>query len=362
MKTSCITVDSTVNTHRMNSRPPAIFKNLCALAVFFATAVTTFADTSVATDPVGFMTYTMAGAQDASTPTTTALCVPLQDPQTGTGAITGTITSVASDTISNSGASWTPGAFAVTGSPCFVRIKSGAAKGRTLLITGNTATDLTVNNQGIDLSIAGIAVNTDTYQIIAGDTLFSLFGSSTLPGTSDATADNVLYYNGSSWQTFYYNSTNNRWQQKGVSLNANNFVLRPDSGLLFLRRDTTSLTFSITGTVPTTDLGYVVNNVGSTFLANGFPSDTKLSVVGFNSLPNWAGSTDGSSADLVMFWNGSSWQRFYYNTINNRWQQVGLSLSANNFAIPAGKPVMISRTGVNTGYAIFQHTIPYLLN
>ena len=321
-----------------------------------------FAATSVATDPVGYMSYTVAAAIDASTPSTTALCIPLQDVVSGTGAITGQVTGISANTISNSAAGWSASAFAVTGAPCFVRIKSGAAKGLTLLITANSATDLTVDPQGMDLTTLGITPNTDTYQIIAGDTLLSLFGTNTLGGTSADTADNVMYYNGSAWQTFYYNTTNNRWQQKGIGISANNFVLRPDAGLLFVRRATTSLSFTVTGAIPTSDLRYLVNNSGSTFIANGFPTDTALSAVGYNNLPNWVSSPDGQSADLVMFWNGSSWQRFYYNSTNNRWQQVGLGINANNFTIPAGKPVVIARIGSTSGSALLAHTIPYVLN
>lgn len=346
----------------MKLSPPDRLKSFCAAALILG-AVTCFADgTTVATDPVGYINYTMAAAADTSTPTTTAFCVPLHDPEAGTGAVSGVVTAVNAGTISNSGANWTASAFASASAPCFVRIKSGAAKGRTLLITANSDTDLTVDNQGTDLTALGIVAGTDTYQIIAGDTLSSLFGTTTLAGTSAGNADNVMYYNGSAWQTFYYNSTNSRWQQKGLSFSANNFVLRPDAGILFVRRSTSPLSFVVTGTVPTGDLRYVVNNSGSTFLANGFPTDTKLSTVSFNVLPNWAGSTDGTSADLVMFWNGTAWQRFYYNTTNSRWQQVGLGLNANNFTIPAGQPVMISRTGSASGLAVFTHTIPYVLN
>ena len=341
---------------------PAVFRS--AVWLVFATAFATgiFAQSSVVTAPVGFVSYTIPAAVDSTTPTTTAICLPLHEAAAASGQLAGTITAVASGTISNSSAGWTSGALASAATPCFVRLSSGAAKGRTLFISANTSTDLTVDNQNTDLIAAGVVVG-DSYQIIAGDTLMSLFGTSTLSGTSEDAADNILYWNGASWQIFYFNSTNNRWQQKGLSLSANNFALRPDAGLLFVRRATTPLAFNLIGVVPTHDLRYEVANSGSTFLANGFPLDTTLKTLGYNSLQGWTGDgSNGQTADLVMFWNGASWQRFYYNTANNRWQQVGLSLSADNFTIPSGSPVMIARLGSASGNSTLVHPIPYSLN
>jgi hypothetical protein len=337
------------------------------LALTLAAAASASAQSSsgtATTDPVGYMTVTIPAATDPNVPTRTALCFPLHDPAGSevTGAVVGKITAISSGTISNSSAGWTSGAFSNAASPYFVRIMTGAAKGRTLQITANTATDLTVSNQGTDLSTLGIVsdpTNGDTYQILAGDTLNTFFGTTTLSGTSDTVADNIQYWNGSAWQTFYYNSTNNRWQPRGVNISSNNFVLRPDAAIIYVRRGLTALSYTFTGTVPTTNLQYVYNNRGNTYVANGFPVDTTLATLAYNTTPAWVSGTDGNVSDQVQYWNGSAWQRFYYNSANNRWQPVGVNISSNSFTIAAGKPVMIYKTGTNAGVSSLTQQITY---
>lgn len=342
------------------------------LAAGLASLSATFAQTTsgtATTDPVGYVTLTIPAG--STVPSQTAICLPLHSLATVGGQVTGTISSVTSGTISNSNAGWTAGSLSNAASPYFVRIKSGAAMGRTLQILSspsNTTTDLAVNNQGTDLTTLGIAVG-DSYEIIEGDTLKLLFGDPTTSGiqggANAASADNVQYWNGGVWQTFYFNTTNNRWQQSGInSVSADNFVIRPDAGLIYVRRATTGLTMTFTGSVPTTDLRYVIKSAGSTFVANGFPVDTTLAALGYNN-PGWVSkpSTDAASADQVLYWNGGVWQHFYFNSTNNRWQQVGInSVSANGFSIKAGQPVMIQKAGSTSGVATTVQSLPYSLN
>lgn len=341
------------------------FVLLLGAACFFS-EVSVLRSGAAVSPPVGYVTVEIPAAPNSTTPSRTVFSLQLHDPADVTGQEVGRITDVGANTISNSSAGWSAGALSVPSAPYFIRITSGAAEGRTFQISSsspNTATTLTVDNQGTDLTGLGITTgaNGDTYAIIPGDTLISAFGSDVLSGDSADVADNILYWNGVNWQTFYYHRSNNRWQQIGIGLSADHFVLRPDAGLMYVRRATSPLKFMFTGTVPTHDLQYVLRNGGKTFVANGFPVNTTLAAIAFDSVPGWEKNDDADAADQVLYWNGVNWQRFYYHKTNARWQQAGINLSANNFTIPAGSALMIARAGSATGVTTFLHDIPYNL-
>jgi uncharacterized protein (TIGR02597 family) len=325
-------------------------------------AATPFASAQNATTtPVGFMTFTVASGA------TTGFCIPLQDsvPADFTGSPNGKISGVTSNTITVDGAGWSPGALSVAAAPYFIRITSGSAQGRLFDIstsTQNTATVVTVNTQGSDLTTLGIqtGANGDTFQILPADTLNTLFGNSTFGGSSAASSDTVSRWTGASWQSFYFNTTNNRWQPSSGSTNASNIIVRPDSGYLFTRRGPTTLELTTVGTVPVTDAMIQVNNSGATYIANGFPADIGLDT--FKNLSGWVSSTSAATADQVSRFTGASWQSFYFNTTNNRWQLASNNANASSVKITAGTPVLINRVGSASGSQFLDQAIPYTLN
>jgi hypothetical protein len=312
------------------------------------------------TTPVGFMTFTVASGA------TRGFCIPLQDalPADFVGASNGRISSLTANSFTVSSAGWNAGALSTAASPFFIRITSGLAEGRLFDIstaTPNTSTTLTVNTQGSDLTTLGIqtGANGDTFQILPADTLNTLFGNTTFGGASANAADTVSRWSGSAWQTFYYNSTNNRWQLSTSSNSANNVILRPDAGYLFTRRGPTTIELTTVGTVPTTDAQIQVNNSGSTFIANGFPSDISINV--FRNLPGWVSTNSASTSDRVSRFNGAGWQSFYFNSTNNQWQLSTSSSNASAVMISAGTPVMVNRVGSATGSQFLDQSIPYNL-
>jgi len=216
------------------------------------------AQTQVVTIPEGFITLSIPAASGASTPSVTPICLPLHDIFQSAGASRGTISALTSTTLTDSGAGWTAGALSNASTPCFIQMTSGAALGRTLQILttpANTATTVTVNNQGTDLTTIGIAAG-DKYQIISGDTLSGIFGTSAqsgiLAGTSADAADNVQVWNGTAWQIFYYNSTNNRWQQKGINVSANSFSIPAGKPFMVSKLGSSSGTQTLVQSLPYT--------------------------------------------------------------------------------------------------------------
>lgn len=301
--------------------------------------------------PVGSMSVVVPSGQ------TRSMALPLSHYSAGVGAVTGTIDSVGSNYIDVSGANWPAGGYSNPANPYYLRITSGNAAGRVMLVstTANTSTRLFLNNDGVSLSLSGGPVNGDTYELVLADTLGALFGSSMLQGGSDpSTADKVQVWTGADWLVFYYNTVRSRWERNidvATSPSRDNFILRPDRGLMITRSAATELKFYITGCVQDIAPQYFHARPGVSFLTDGVPAALTLGTLDLqNRVTGWLQGTDGASAitnaDLVQVWSGASWLTFYYNSSNGRWQtntDTGTSPSRNSYVIPAGRPFMIRR-------------------
>ena len=127
--------------------------------------------------------------------------------------------------------------------PYFVKFLTGYQAGRVLLVKANTATSLTLDitdhtSQSVPLDATGFTVSTggniplsgggnapaDTFEVFTGETLASLFGSTTQtlilnPGSSAFAADVVGLYNPSlsRFVSYYFNNSTNAgfWEQAG---------------------------------------------------------------------------------------------------------------------------------------------------
>jgi hypothetical protein len=343
--------------------PPLLSRFGFCLITLGVSSVAAYAQTSVVTTPAGFVTLKIPAAHSSTVTSQTAISFPLQELASAPGAIKGRITAVTASTISNSSAGWQTGAFSQPATPFFVRITSGTARGRTLQIstsTPNSNSTLTVNNEGTDLTGLGIQTGAsgDTYEIIHGETLSTLFSSFAMSGVSSETADNVIIWTGDTWQRFYLDAVDGRWEPKGINTDASNYVIRPDAGILYERRGASSLSLLVPGRAPTTDLKYMVGNSSSTFVANGFPVARKLVDHNFHSMPGWVANSNYRVADQLMVWSGAVWQRFFFDPVDNRWEPVGVNFNANHFTPPVGRPFMIQKAGAVSGFSVFNHQMP----
>lgn len=348
--------------------PHSYVRALFAASLIAACSGNSPAQTTVATVPEGFMNFTIP-AGSATTPSVFTFSLPLTLPAPANfvGKAAGTISSVTATTISNTTAAWAAGALSQAVSPYFIRIKTGAAVGRTLLISTtagqeNTSTTVTVDNQGTPLDGLGIVAG-DAYEVFPADTLFSLFGSDIQGGTSAATADVVRLQSGGSWNEYYYNSTVAQWRLGSIPVSQNNVVIRPDSGIIFYRKGTTPLALTLTGRVPSTDLQLVLNEVGSTFTA-GFPVDTLLSQSDFNSMPTWVNNTGSvTNADKVDIFVNGSWNSYNYNQAAGQWRLGSVPVNVGpSVTISAGAPAIIESPTGTAGLKVWRRTLPYTLS
>lgn len=308
----------------------------------------THAATTVATDPVGFVTLSVTAGK------TKAVAPPLTNALVYHGAVTGS--SVGASTITTTGAGWTSNAYGPYASnPNVVRFTSGALAGQVFHISSNTNDTLTVT----DFTTAP-QLN-DQYDIVPVDTLASLFGTNAATAgfvtNSDVNqADQILIRGTSGWLTYYNDGT--KWLRSGTgSSSQNNVGLSPDRGFLLYRRGATDLKLTFLGNASV--VSPVAKAPGSkiTLVSNQLPVATSLSKLGFQGQPNWVNGTDPASCDVVQLRGSTGWLSYFYD--GSKWLRVGSS-QAQDPAIAEGTSVLVVRYGA--GDVFDNQTLPYNLS
>jgi len=361
---------------------------LFAVATSFALAYAN-AQTTVATDPVGFVTVNI-NPGTATTKRPTFFSIPLQEAETITGQVSGALTAVTSNSLVNSNAGWTAGALSAPATPYVVQITSGAAAGSIFLVASsantagasgsaglaNTATTLYISpldSARVNLTNIGVAVS-NTYRIFACDTLGAFFGT---PGTTGirggsaiTNADSITTIINGSQNNYWYNTgvTPNRWSKQGPgSADSANVALVPNYGVIYNKLGTNALSFTVTGQVPVAAREASIKNSGLTLLSQYWPATSTLSSLGLQSLPIWTGGSSVSSADTVVLTasNGSQSTFWYDPTANSGaggWRRQAPGNPVTNPVIGIGTAVQIFQRGSASGYTTLEQAVPYSLN
>jgi uncharacterized protein (TIGR02597 family) len=342
---------------------------LLPLIALFIVPAAQAQEATATTDPVGYVTLSIAGGSGGKAPT--FLSIPLLDSANIAGQVRGLITGVSESTISNSEAGWQNGSLSDPASPYLILITSGDAQGRMFLVSTdspNTSTQVTISADDLlQGSLLDLGVKTgDSYRIHPCDTLSSLFGTPAstgiVGGTNARVADTIVLVGPTGPVTYFYSTTENSWVENSrrVSL-APNVPLRPYYGLIYGRQSESPLEFIVTGSVPITSRSVAIANAGATILAQYWPASTKLIDLGLQNVTGWQTGANAKDADRVViqgangvpsvyFYNGTNW------LLNARRVEI-----SDNVEIPAGASVQIERRFANPGYSVLQQQVPYSL-
>ena len=356
---------------------------LIIAASFALTQFGLSAQTTVATDPVGFTTINITPGSGIARKTT-MMSIPLLDVDSSvSGLSTGTISSVTSNSIVVSNAGWVPGALSQPAAPFVVQITSGPAAGRFFLVassatTGgasggaalaNTVSNLFVSSISLtpvtnNLVNAGISAG-NSFKLYACDTL-SWFGTPATTGirggSNAASADNIVVTVNGAATTYFYNTNTTNWQAtSGPSSSRSNVALLPSYGVSYSRLASNDLSFVSTGQVPTTNNSVAVKNSGVTVLSSYWPTTNNLRGLGIQNLPGWVAGTTQAATDNVMIVSGGSAVTYFYNGTNWR-RGSGPTTPQDNVAIPIGSSVQIIKKGSASGYSTLSQAVPYTLN
>ena len=339
----------------MNNPTKFLQASLAALAVAFTSQLSA---QPVSTPVVGFVTTTIA-AGTVSGPTPTFVSPVFNVAPETSGASSGALSTVTSNTISVSSAGWTSGNLASAQS--YIMLTSGSQTGLVLRIISNTGDTATLETSGLNLQSVGVASG-DNFKLLVGETLLSMFGTpadGVLGGTaSNFTArltDTVnMVDNLGVLRTYYFNTDFNQWRRSGSSNDQGSTPISPTSGALYFRKSLTNLSLLQSGTVPTNEVRYIVPAGGTVFLGRFFPAEGTISSLGIQNLPGWTVTNDKLiTLDTLgvlrtYFWNGSSWRR------------SGSSSDQGAVQIPAGGAVYTFRPGTGSAQ-ILSVAVPYTL-
>jgi len=315
------------------------------------------------TIPEGYFTVNIA-AGTGTARTLSNISFPLQGIATASGQMVGTVTAITSNTITNSNAGWIAGQLSQVATPYLLQFTSGAASGRTFLLsttTANTATTLTLDSsETTDLTTLGIIVGTDTYQIIPADTISSLFGTPAttgiLGGSIPSAADQIQLLVGGVWIGYYYNTTSG-WLQVGPSIPSGTVVIRPDAAVLYTRLAATPVSLILFGRAPSIARKALVSNSSVTYLSNYWPVGVTLANSKIQNTPGWAGGSVSTADILQIFTSSNVWLQYYYNGTD--WMRVGPPINSDNVVIPAGSAVIITKRASSAGQNILTQPLPY---
>lgn len=335
---------------------------LLALAFASLSVSTLSAQTSVNTVPVGVVTMTINAS-----PQTTMVGLPMKAPSLFTAAVA----SVTSNTITFTGTPLVSGGYSSPSSPFYAFITTGNQAGRSLRVTANDLSTITLDITdssafSVALDVAGLAVAPgDKIELTPADTLGSLLGTGAnvklFGANSSALADTVGLWNGARFVAYFYHATNGHWVQSGFnSVNENNRVIAPNEGMAITRRGgRPALTLPVLGVVQDHNTMYRHNGASTLIVTQKYPVDITLGSMVFS--PGTLVSA-GSLAlsDVVGIWNGARFVSYYKHTNGNWVTGTDILTNQASVVIPAGTPVSINRRAARTGSAaLLGYTRPY---
>lgn len=345
----------------------ACVKKFAVAPALLSLALTAFAVDEAVSPPVGGVTVTLAAAI-SGVPKITSFSMPMRLPVASafTGKVFGTLTaasdSTSSGTLSDTTAGWSTSALVQTGAPYFIKIRSGNASGTIWQIAANTGTSLTVAaNRGFTPVASGVAAG-DRYEIIPGDTLATLLSGIAVSGggTSASTADVVRIHDGVSWREFHYNTVAGAWREGSLPIDRGTFIIRPDSGVFYMRRGATPLSLVMLGNVSTSPERIAVGATGVSVVGSVYPANRVFGALALESSPSLVRNAGTlATADKVNHFDGVSWRYYSYVVANNRWQE--LFADRTNTTLPFGVPLVVARGTSATAAFWITLTPPYTL-
>ncbi len=338
---------------------------IAAVAVLVGSIFTPVqAQTTATTDPVGFITLTVTAAT-SGVPNYSFKGLGLTRTVAYQGAAE--TATAATTTLIDNDATWTDNQFngASAAITHYVEITSGSAAGTTYDITATTASTKTLTlAQPLATGVAAGA----TFKIRQHWTIGSIFGAadeSGLFGGTSATADQILVYNGTAFDTYYYKTTGPGgigWRSfASVSADKSAQVVYPDDALVVKRTQNTDVNVVLMGSVKTGQSSYPIT-AGNNFVANVYASGMTLASCGIYTADSATGVLGGTSAtaDKILIWNGSAYDTYYYKTTGpggTGWRSfASVSADASATSIPlAGSVVVVRGSAPSFNWVIPQH-------
>ena len=341
----------------MKSRPSflTIFTSVALLAGFIATAPQASAQTTVTTDPVGFITLTFAGTGGTATQAITFSGLGMANPVSYQGNVDAVASVSGHAVLTSTSAGFTDNQYNFPNGSYFVEITSGSNAGVTSDIIATTASNNSITTFD---NISSLVTAGNSMRIRAHWTIGSVFGATNQAGLTagnSSTADQILVYNGSGYDIYFYSSggiIGAGWRKTGGgNADQSTAKIEPDQGLIIKRTSgssTASINLVLQGAVKTGQ-SYVPVQQGANILGNVYGANMTLGDSGLYTGSSSTGVLAGNSstADQILIWNGSGYDIYFYSSggiIGSGWRKTGGGNSDQSTAIiSAGSAIVLQR-------------------
>ena len=306
-------------------------------------------DNTAFTKPSGYTTVSVAPAPAEGQSTLTAFSVTLRNSVVEAGKST----SIGSTTLSNSAANWSDGEW--TSEPHLIYITNANGGEEAFLIKSHTASELTLDTTGLDLTTR-FGTGIREFSILKAHTFGSLFGTDSVPfQTGDENTADLLYVWNGGWTTYFHNGSN--WERTDSFQSADNDVLFPDEGIFVQRRGTTELNLTFLGNVPYKPQVSTIPGQSLTAIGSRYPVGTTVRQMGLQNLPGWQSGSE-TSGDRFFVWNNPGWVTYFYNGSN--WEKSSSFGNVDNEIIPGDSMIFVLRVSSSTQEnSDNTHELPY---
>jgi uncharacterized protein (TIGR02597 family) len=327
-----------------------------ALLLLPLTVPRTLAQTTT-TAPVGFVTVSISGGGAQGAPVYTFTSLGIVNP-IAWQSVTTTSTAGAT-TLTDTSATWTDNLYnsTTTGAPptYFVEILSGTSAGTMydIVTTAGSTQTLTLATPLASGVTAGVG-----YAIRPHWTIASVFGAANqggLQGGNSTTADQVQLWRNGGFVTYYYQTSGfggTGWRLFGApTVDASANVIYPNDGIVIARQQSAGVSLVLSGAVKTGQTSIPVLGAGYTLLGNVYSAGMTLSTANLYTGNPSTGLAGGSTvtADQVLFWNGTGFATYYYQTSGfggTGWRLFGVpTVDASATVIPVGAALFVNRSG-----------------
>jgi len=327
-------------------------------------------DTTVTTDPVGYMTVTIAPGMQT-----------LGIPMLRTSVFAGGVQSNTASVITLSGTT-NIGALLTSGTPYYLEVTTGTADtyvgerfdvdvATTIASATNT---VSISATSTNNTISGGMPDLTGYNFVIRPhhTIGSVFGTqgnTQMQGAKNIPAADQIYFLNPVTQGydsyFLYQNINNtvqEWRQMGTGAASNNRPIPSGVGMFVIRNGSTAVTLTIQGDVRTSNYHVQPLKAGWNLISEGYPVNRSPGGTGLDGKDmigtEWTGAKRVAASDQFYIWSGTGYDTYflYQSGTSQQWRKMAdKTTPPTNFTpvdvIPLDKAVFINRVTSFPDYA-----------
>jgi hypothetical protein len=207
----------------------------------------------------------------------------------------------------------------------------------------------------IGIQFAKIGASTSPIAIVD---LLKIEGAkgNTAANSAGGNVDKLFVWRGSSYDTYYFDSTLNNWVKMGES-DVTTDTVEPGDGVFLKKATSKAGSYTLSGQIiAASDVATIsLGRNSTTFLCYPWPVDVKISDIAnmiADGKGNTAANSTGGNVDKIFVWTGSSYSTYYLDSTLGGYVKQGESELTQD-VIPAGAGFFIKKATSKAGSITF---------